>query len=102
VNAQPCPESPVLLDTRGNLTLAVLAFDVWAIETLGRTQGSLYANLAAWKAAGKPPHVHIDRVLARLCAVVARLGHVPEWFPPQLLDAIEAAPGAAPSSAVKG
>ena len=89
---EPCSESPVLLDVRGNLTLAVLALDVWAIETLGRTQGSLDANLAAWVAAGRPQHVQVDRVLARLRAVLARLGTTPAWFPPNLLKVIEAPP----------
>jgi hypothetical protein len=94
IATEPCPESPVLLDVRGNLTLAVLALDAWAIETLGHTQGSLDANLAAWVAAGKPQHVQVNRVLARLRAVLTRLGQVPSWFPPSLLKALE---GEAPS-----
>ncbi len=83
-------ESPVLLDVRGNLTLAVLAFDCWAIETLGRTQGSLDANLAAFVAAGKPSHVQVNRVLNRLRSVLDHLDCVPAWLPPRLVALLEA------------
>ncbi|MBN2574932.1 MAG: hypothetical protein JXP73_10245 [Deltaproteobacteria bacterium] len=88
------PESPVLLDVRGNLTLAVLAFDCWSIETLGRTQGSLDANVKAWEAAGRPQHGQVDRVVARLRGVVARLGEVPAWLPPALAEMLSENPPA--------
>lgn len=86
-------ESPVLLDVRGNLTLAVLAFDVWAIETLGRTQGSLDANLAAWVAAGRPRHAQVARVLSRLRSVLDHLDCVPAWLPSSLAALLEGACG---------
>jgi len=64
-------------DVHTHLTLMVLAFDCWAIETLGRSQNSLDKNIDAWIADGKPPHPMVTRVVARMREYVARLGTAP-------------------------
>lgn len=81
---------PVMLDEpHGRQALTVVAFDVWAIGA-GVQRADLAANVAAWVAAGRPSHPMLDRMLAGLRAYVARVGAVPSWVPPSLLEALQA------------
>lgn len=65
-------------DVHTHLTLVVLAFDCWAIQTLGRSQNSLDLNIEAWRKEGCPPHPMISRVVPRMREYISRLGTAPE------------------------
>jgi hypothetical protein len=80
-------------DVRTHLTLMVLAFDCWAIETLGHSQNSLDANIEAWRKEGCPPHPMVTRVVARMREYVSRLGNTttPSWLPQSIANLLKVA-----------
>jgi len=78
-------------DLCGEVALAVMAYLTWAQFHGGATR-LLDGTVDRWLTSGKPDDPQISRSLVKLRSMLARYvdrgGHVPEWFPPKLLEAI--------------
>ena len=79
-------------DLRGDTTLAILAYLAWA-DGHCDARKMLDGSISAWLTAGKPDDRQISRSLVKLRSQLARYvghgGHVPEWFPKSLLEALK-------------
>jgi hypothetical protein len=80
-------------DARTTLTCMVLSFDIWAIETLGKSKNSLDRNIEAWLAEGSPPHPMITRTLAKMRRHLGEMGTTtaPAWLPPTIVSLLKKA-----------
>ena len=80
-------------DARTTLTCMVLSFDIWAIETLGKSKNSLDRNIEAWLAEGSPPHPMITRTLAKMRRHLGEMGttNAPAWLPQSIIDLLKEA-----------
>jgi hypothetical protein len=80
-------------DLRGDTALAILAYLAWS-DGHGDARKMLDGSISAWLTAGRPDDPQIARALGKLRSQIARYvdrgGHVPEWFPKSLLEAIHA------------
>jgi len=79
-------------DLRGDTTLAILAYLAWS-DAHGDARLMLDGSIARWLTSGRPYDPQISRSLAKLRSQLARYidhgGHVPEWFPASLLEALK-------------
>jgi hypothetical protein len=78
-------------DLRGEVALAIMAFLTFA-EFHGGAAPLLDGTIDRWLTAGRPDDPGISRALVKLRSMLARHidrgGHVPEWVPASLLEAI--------------
>ena len=79
-------------DLRGEVALAIMALLTWA-QFHGGATPLLDGTVDRWLCAGRPYDSQISRSLVKLRSQLARYvghgGHVPEWFPKSLLEALK-------------
>lgn len=81
-------------DAHTTLTCLVLSFDIWAIETLGKSKNNLARNIEAWLAEGSPPHPMVTRTIAKMRRHLGEMGTTttPAWLPEYVANLLNTLP----------